>query len=84
MRIITCSETRDSLKSVLDAVTNDRDVIVITRRDGAHAALMSYDHYRSIMETMYLLSKPANAAHLATSIAQYRDRPVRKKHLDRV
>lgn len=72
MRIVTYSEARNSLKSVLDAVSDDADVTVISRRDGADAVVMSFDHYQSIMETMHLLSTPANAAHLATSIAQFR------------
>jgi antitoxin YefM len=31
---------------------------------------MSFDHYNSLIETVHLLSSPANAAHLAKSIAQ--------------
>ena len=72
MRIITYSEARSSLKSVLDTVNDDADVTVISRRDGADAVVMSLDHYQSIMETMHLLSTPANAAHLAKSIAQHK------------
>jgi antitoxin YefM len=72
MRINTYSEARSSLKSVLDAVSDDADVTVISRRDGADAVVMSLDHYQSIMETMHLLSTPANAAHLAKSIAQHK------------
>ncbi len=72
MRIVTYSEARGSLKSVLDAVHDDADVTVISRRDGADAVVMSLDHYQSIMETMHLLSTPANAAHLAKSIAQHK------------
>ncbi len=72
MRIISYSEARNSLKSVLDTVSDDADVTVISRRDGADAVVMSFDHYQSIMATMHLLSTPANAAHLAKSIAQYR------------
>jgi PHD/YefM family antitoxin component YafN of YafNO toxin-antitoxin module len=45
---------------------------VFSRRDGADAVVMSLDHYQSIMETMHLLSTPANAAHLAKSIAQHK------------
>jgi antitoxin YefM len=33
---------------------------------------MSLDHYQSIMETLHLLATPANAAHLAKSIAQHK------------
>ncbi len=72
MRIITYSEARSSLKSVLDTVSDDADVTIISRRDGADAVVMSLDHYQSIMETMHLLSTPANAAHLAKSIAQHK------------
>jgi len=65
MKIITYSEARSSLKSLLDAVHDDADVTVISRRDGADAVVMSLDHYQSILETMHLLSTPANAAHIA-------------------
>lgn len=72
MKIITYSEARSSLKSVLDTVHEDADVAIISRRDGADAVVMSLDHYQSIMETMHLLATPANAAHLAKSIAQHK------------
>ena len=72
MRIISYSEARSSLKSVLDTVSDDADVTVISRRDAADAVVMSFDHYQSIMETMHLLSTPANAAHLAKSITQHK------------
>ncbi len=72
MKIITYSEARSSFKSVLDQVNEDADVTIISRRDGADAVVMSLDHYQSIMETMHLLSTPANVAHLAKSIAQHK------------
>jgi antitoxin YefM len=72
MKIVSYSEARSSLKTVLDRVHEDADVTVISRRDGADAVVMSLDHYQSMMETMHLLSTPANAAHLAKSIAQHK------------
>jgi len=72
MRIVTYSDARSSLKNVLDQVQDDADVTVITRRTGTDAVLMSFEHYQSIMETMHLLGTPANAAYLATSIAQHK------------
>lgn len=45
---------------------------VITRRDGGDAVVMSLAYYQSMAETLHLLSSPANAAHLAESIAQYK------------
>jgi antitoxin YefM len=72
MRIINFSDARNSLRTVIDQVVEDADVTVISRRDAADAVIMSFDHYSSLMETVYLLSSPANAAHLAKSIAQAR------------
>ena len=72
MRIITYTEARSTLKAVLDRVHDDADVTVISRRDGSDAVVMSLDHYTSIMETIHLLSTPANAAHIAKSIAQHK------------
>ena len=72
MRIISYSEARNSLKSVLDRVHEDADIAVISRRDGADAVVMSLDHYQSIVETLHLLAAPANAAHLAKSIAEHK------------
>ncbi len=72
MKIVSYSEARSSLKTVLDRVHEDADITVISRRDGADAVVMSLDHYQSIMETMHLLSTPANAAHLAKSIEQHK------------
>jgi len=72
MKIVTYSEARSSLKTVLDTVHDDADITIISRRDGADAVVMSLDHYQSIMETIHLLSTPANAAHLAKSIAQHK------------
>ncbi|MES2263516.1 MAG: type II toxin-antitoxin system prevent-host-death family antitoxin [Pseudomonadota bacterium] len=72
MRIINFSDARNSLRSVIDQVVADADVTIISRRDAPDAVVMSFDHYSSLIETVHLLSSPANAAHLAKSIAQAR------------
>jgi antitoxin YefM len=72
MRTISFSEARDHLKQVIDQVVDDADVTVITRRDAPDAVVMSLETFNSWQETAYLLKTPANAAHLAKSIAQLR------------
>ena len=72
MRIVSFTEARNRLKSVLDGVVNDADCAVITRRDAKDAVVMSMDYYNSLMETVHLLKSPANAAHLAQSIEQFK------------
>lgn len=81
MKIISFTEARNSLKSVLDRVINDADCTVITRRDSEDAVVMSLDYYESLMETVYLLKSPANAEHLRKSIAQYNQGKVKEKEL---
>ena len=72
MRVINFSEARNNLKTVLDQVIDDADYTVITRRDAEDAVVMSLDTFNSLLETFHLLKSPANAEHLAKSIAQYR------------
>lgn len=81
MRIVSYTEARNGLKSVLDGVVNDADCTVITRRDSEDAVVMSMDHYNSLMETVHLLKSPANANHLAESIAQYKEGRVTQRDL---
>lgn len=72
MRVVNFSEARSSLKGVLDQTVADADFTIITRRDAPDAVVMSLDTFNSLMETVHLLKSPANAAHLTTSIEQYR------------
>lgn len=72
MQTISFSDARSNLKAVLDRVAQDRDTTLITRRGGEDAVVMSLEYFNSLMETVHLLRSPANAAHLAASIAQYR------------
>lgn len=72
MRIINFSDARNSLRAVIDQVVENADVTVISRRDAPKVVIMSFDYYSSLMETLHLLSSPANAVHLAKSIAQAR------------
>jgi antitoxin YefM len=81
MRIINFSDARNSLRSVIDQVVEDADVTIISRRDAPDAVVMSLDHYNSLMETVHLLSSPANATHLARSIAQARAGKAQRRDL---
>lgn len=79
MRVVNFSEARNSLKTVINQVIDDADYTVITRRDAPDAVVMSLETFNSLMETVHLLKSPANAAHLAKSIAQHRQGQTVKK-----
>lgn len=81
MRVVNYSEARNSLKKIIDSVVEDADFAVISRRDAPDAVVMSLDTFNSMMETVHLLKSPANAAHLARSIAQLRKRKVKARKL---
>ena len=81
MRIVSFTEARNGLKSVLDHVVNDADYTVITRRDSEDAVVMSMEYYSSLIETVHLLRSPANAAHLAKSIEQFKSGQVIEREL---
>ena len=72
MRIVSFTQARNNLKSVLDEVSDDSgDCTVITRRDAEDAVVMSLEHYNSLVETLHLLRSPANVAHLQKSLQQH-------------
>ncbi len=45
MQVISYSEARNSLKSVLDAVNDNADATIINRHDAGNTVVMSLDHY---------------------------------------
>jgi len=81
MKVISFSEARNSLKTVLDRVMDDADYTIITRRDADDAVVMSLEFFNSLMETVHLLKSPANAAHLERSIAQFKQGKVTEQDL---
>jgi antitoxin YefM len=68
--VLTFSDARARLKSVMDRVTQDGEEIVVARRGGESVVIVSLESWNSVQETLHLLSTPANAEALRRSIAQ--------------
>lgn len=68
MKTMTYSESRARYAEVLNAVTDDREEIVITRAGREPVVIVSLEDYESLKETAYLLRSPANARRLLASI----------------
>jgi len=81
MQVISFSQARNQLKSVIDRVVNDRDATLIHRRDGENAVVLSEAAYNAMMETLYLLASPANAERLLQSVEQDRQGKARARKL---
>jgi antitoxin YefM len=69
MDTVFFSKARAEFAGLLDKVNDDAAPIEIVRRDKPSAILMSKDEYEGMVETLYLLSTPANAARLREGMA---------------
>jgi antitoxin YefM len=70
MDVITSTALRENLSKVLDEVCDSAAPLIVTRQNARPVVLISLEEFRSIEETMHLLSSPANAERLLESIAQ--------------
>ena len=67
------SDAREHLASLLDKAVDDRETIVIRRRNGARVALIAADELVSYQETAYLLRSPENARRLLDALRESLD-----------
>lgn len=72
MRTIQLPDVQADLGAAIDQAKADGDATLIVREGVPAGVLMSHSLYCSLMDTLHLLSSPANVAHLAASIAQAR------------
>ena len=70
MNAITVNEAKNNLDRLIEQVTADAEPTIICGDQGQKAVLLSLGEFNSWQETLYLLSNPANAAHLRQSIAE--------------
>lgn len=64
----TYTQARERLAALLDRVTQDREVVIIRRRNAADVAMVAADDLESLLETVYLLRSPRNAERLLAAI----------------
>lgn len=67
---VSYSQARQKLASLLNNVTQDKEVVIINRRGGEPAALIAADELASLTETVHLLRSPANATRLLEALAR--------------
>ena len=82
MRHITLTELRQSMASVFDRVTEDREPLVVTRQAGkGNVVILSEAEFDGWRETVHLLSSPRNAERLRESVRQARAGAARERTL---
>jgi antitoxin YefM len=70
MEVLNYTEFRNNLAENLNKVTDDAEVIVVSRGRGKNVVLMSLDEYNAFKETIYLTSTKANRKRLDDSIEE--------------
>jgi len=70
MNVVTMDEAKRDLDSLIAKVVSNAEPAVIATDAGQQIVLMPLDEFNAWQETAYLLSNPANAAHLRQSIVE--------------
>lgn len=78
----TYSQARAQLATLLDEVTNNREIVVIQRRGSEDVAMIAADELAGLLETVHLLRSPANAERLLTVLARVKQRTIQPQSLD--
>ncbi len=73
MRTVMFSKAREELAGLLDEVSNDRVPVEIIRRNKPSAILIDKDEYEGMLETLHLMSTPANAKALMEAIESVKE-----------
>jgi antitoxin YefM len=70
MNSITAQQAEATFNELLQQILQKLEPITIITADGESVVMLPLQEYQGWQETLYLLSSPANAAHLAQSIAE--------------
>jgi antitoxin YefM len=69
----TYTNAREKFAELWDKVVDDREVVIISRRDHEDVALVAASELSSLIETAHLLRSPKNAQRLLKALARTRD-----------
>jgi antitoxin YefM len=70
MNAVTVDEAKQNLEQLITQVLDGAEPLIVSTAAGQQVVLLPLNEFNSWQETLYLLSDPANAAHLRQSIAE--------------
>jgi antitoxin YefM len=70
MKVLSYTEARQNFAKTLDAVVDDAEETIVHRSGKEPVVIISLSEWNSMRETNYLLSSPANAAHLRKGVTE--------------
>lgn len=78
----TYSNARANLASLLDQATDNREIVIISRRGAEDVALVAVSELSSLLETAHLLRSPKNAQRLLTALKRATTRKVKPQTME--
>ena len=60
MRVVNYSDFRKNLAQSLNAVNDDREIVVVSRTKGKNVVVMDLEEYNAIQETLHLTGSAKN------------------------
>ncbi|MGQ2906479.1 MAG: type II toxin-antitoxin system Phd/YefM family antitoxin [Aliihoeflea sp.] len=70
MIVANLTEFRANIARYIEKVLDDRDKLIVTRRNREPVVVMPLSEWEGMQETLHLLSSPANAERLRASMAE--------------
>ena len=78
----TYTQARANLAKLCDDVTNNQEIVIITRRKAESVALISASELSGLLETAHLLRSPKNAERLFTALDRIKEKNVKPQSTD--
>ena len=78
----TYTQARANLSSLFKEVTENREVVIIRRRNGEDVAVVAADELASLSETAHLLRSPKNARRLLQALARAQENTEKPQSVD--
>lgn len=70
MKAITYTNARANLARTIDAVCENHEPVIITKKNERAVVMISLEDYEALQETAYLMRSPANARRLMESVGE--------------
>ena len=64
----TYTNARANFAGLCDEVTENREIVVIRRRNGSNVAMIAADELQSLVESAHLMRSPKNAERLLSAL----------------
>ena len=81
MLAVNYTNLRDNMKTYMDRITDDYEVMIVTRKDNKNVVMLSEESYNNLMENAYIMGNKPNYDWLMESKAQLESGNISLKNL---